>query len=343
VQKDLLSPSAAARLACLQGAAAAILALAWGGAKSYLEAGALSGAATVMITAAAVGCAVSYSILRGAILSMRSSRAFAVFSASPPILVLLLIAFTLGASATALAEPAFVAGIFLIAYLACGAWGLRQFRTSPAQDAGAQPLRRLVTFGVASWVPTVAQSSVLFLSLYWVRTQLADEGAVGGMAAAIALAAIAITPVSLLAPLLLKEWATIEAPERRLGLLRVGAAVFVASILFFAVVRFWGGPIVLRVFGAEYLRYMDTFVLMSLIVGAQCAARLWSVFCLASGRPGLGMLPDVCRFLLVLLGLLSFADSLADVALVWVVSDYTSLVLCAAALLLIRRRRATWS
>jgi len=340
VQKGELSRGAVTRLAWQQALFAMVLTVGWTIVRG--SAGSSSGAAfaTSAFVTLAVGSAVGYSILRGGVLSVRSSRWFATFSAAPAALVLMIVLIALLAQPSATRSAAFTAGAFVLAYFGCALVGLVPFRGEPHESgSGVDGLARLARFGIASWVPTICQSGVVFIALHRVE-QVQDTAATGALAAALALAAIAITPLNLASPLLFKEWTLQDSSRRRaeffgsVGLVLLGTAVFTACVYAF------GDVIVGALFGSQYLPFVPLFALVSLIVGPQALTKLWGVFCSASGRPWLSMVVDVLKVVLVVSALFGFAHTVHDAAFAWVVCEYVALGLGAATLWILRRRRA---
>jgi O-antigen/teichoic acid export membrane protein len=292
--------------------------------------------ATTVLVMLAVGSAVAYSILRGGVLSLRSSRWFAVFSAAPAVIVLLILLAALLLQAAIVSNPTFLAGAFVAAYLCCAMVGMLPFREGqgPAEP-GALDWRRLMQFGIASWVPTICQSGAVFFALHWVE-HVQDTASTGALAAALALAAIAITPLNLASPLLFKEWTLQERSRRRAEFVGAIGLVVLGTAVFSAVVYLFGEWLVQLLFGPSYLPFVSLFALISLIVGPQSMTKLWGVFCSASGRPWLSMIVDVLKIALVVTSLLAFARTVWQAALAWVVCEYLALTLGASALWLFR-------
>lgn len=322
VQKGDLPIATSVKLAARVGMLATILALLWG-VVSVLRG--QQNLATAAAIAAAAGSSVHYSILRGALLSVRSSRAFAIFSAAPAVVILLLVGALLATNSQLMKSQFLVALLFLGAFSACGAWGLLQLKQREMSSSRTVSFFGLARFGVASWVPTVCQSGVVFIALGWISERSGE--AAGATAAALALASIAVTPLNLMSPLLFKEWTSLTPESRRHQFIWAVGIVLVFTIVFSSIVYGFSSEIVRLVFGAEYVPFAAFFALLSLLVAPQSMAKLWTVLCSAAGKPWLSSIVDAAKLLLFVLGLVMFALEPRDAILTLVCSEYAAIAL----------------
>jgi O-antigen/teichoic acid export membrane protein len=338
VQKGDLSSGRVSPLAWQHAAIAALAAAAWSVIRATMDPQTREGLLAETLIVLAVSGAVAYSVLRGAVLSVRSNRWFALFSAAPAVIVLSIVVGALILDRDWTRSAAFVAGAFLVAYLGCALGGEAPFRGQRTRSTlRTGLLTDMARFGLASWVPTICQSGLVLFALKWVE-RIDNTAATGALAAALALVAIATTPLNLVSPLLFKEWTLQERGRRRAEFIGSVALILVGAAAFSICVHYLGRPIVAGLFGAEYLPYVELFALVSLIVGPQALAKLWGVFCSASGRPWLSTVVDVLKVMLVLTGVYAAARTVREVALAWVVGEYAALALGGATLWWLRKR-----
>jgi O-antigen/teichoic acid export membrane protein len=344
LQKNMVEPRRAIHVAFGQSLLALFLALAWtkwnpGHGPSIFSTGAMP-----LLVALAVAAAIAFGSVRGMVLAIWPTWAFAIASAAPSVLLLCgVVAVTLAAGHS-VGDPRTTALLLFFANSVCLFWVLLRInlRTRIQQSPPlGRALISLARYGIATWIPTVCQSATVLLALRLINRSTIEYTDTGIFAAALALVAVAVTPVNLAAPVLFKQWTSLSDVERAREFRHLALLMAAAGLCFIFVIRIWGQWIVGKIFGAAYVAHIDTFATLSLIIVPQCLSKLWGVLFSSSGTPAIAALIDVCRLSVFATLSMSFGHSLPTLAMSFVAAEYVSLVLGIIFVVLTRRRPAS--
>lgn len=282
----------------------------------------------VIAVGLAVAGLVAYGNLRGALLETRSSLVFSLITALPGACLLVAVSVALPAGGMSSRSTASIASVLAISYciaclftilLARPAWsGLSEVRHSP----GVLALGR---YGVATWVPAVAQNLSPVIALTWIDRQIGDPVGVGVFSVAVMSLNLVLTPLAMLVPLLFKRWVDMDEPGRKRDLGRVLRPMAVLCLGFVLVVVLFERPVVQEVFGSDYVSRGGIFALLALGIWPQTATRLFGVLFSAAGRPWLSVVGELTRVTALVIGLFAFQVlDLMMLACVWIAAEFLS-------------------
>ena len=327
-QRGDLSAAAARRLVVIQACIAGGAVLLW---KAFSVSEGREDSSPGFIAASyalAIVATAAYSIVRGISLAYRSSREFALYSAAPSILLLGSVILILVVASDWRAPKTDVAFTFAAAYGVCAVLGYRWILPGWSRERVSLSiplLRRLVSYGGATWLVGVSQAACLYAALFWIERRAGGVESAGIFAAGLALILVAITPINLVAPILFKRWTGTSARIQHREFVEIGSAVVGGALAVALIMAFWGSPIVGFLLGQTYKPYASIFALLSLGVVPECFLRLWGVRYNAAGRPGFPVWLEMFRFLALSVGLVAVGTSLNHVVWIWLSAEFATL------------------
>ena len=292
----------------------------------------------------AVAALVGHGNLRGGLLETRSSLVFSLITALPGACLLIAVMVALPAGGMSSRSAASIAPVLAISYcIACfvtilvahPAWTTSsEVRQSPGVPA-------LGRYGLATWIPAVAQNLSPVIALTWIDRRIGDPVGLGVFSAAVMSLNLILTPLAMLVPLLFKRWVGLDESDRRRDLGRVLRPMAVLCLGFALVTLLAEKPVVQQVFGSDYVSRGGIFALLALGIWPQTATRLFGVLFSSAGRPWLSLVGELTRVSALVIGLFAFqVRDLTMLACVWVAAEFVSPT---ASWLLMRRDKTSAS
>lgn len=282
-----------------------------------------------------VGAAVAYSSLRGAALASRTTTEFSVLSAAPGVLLLAVVVLALCFELPTGESRNWTLGLFSVVYLVTSVMGIassRVPRLPRLTDLSLRRLQELYRYGGATWLSASTQSAGALCAFAWLEHVLVLPEEVGIFSAGLVLVSLLVTPLNLAAPLLLKHWTGRNAEGRKDEFLYLSGAFIALAAVLCGMVALSRDAIVAVAFGAAYLDHSGVIALTACAVPTQGLTKIVGIALSAAGNPGTAALVDIARLMALASGLLFWGDSLQNVAIAWLVAEYSSALIAIAIL-----------
>ena len=286
------------------------------------------GQAGTLAAGLAVAALVGHGNLRGALLETRSSLVFSFITALPGMCLLVAVAVALQAGGIGNRSMTSITPILAISYgtaclltvlVAHPSWS---GSNGPRRTPGVVALGR---FGLATWIPAVAQNLSPVIALTWIDRRIGDPVGLGVFSAALMSLNLVLTPLAMLVPLLFKRWIDLDERNRRRDLGRVLRPMALLCLGFAAVVLIVEEPVVQRILGPDYVSRGNIFAMLALGIWPQTASRLFGVLFNAAGRPWLSIVGETARLTSLVVGLFVFqVADLMMLACIWVAAECLS-------------------
>ena len=276
----------------------------------------------------AVTALVGHGNLRGGLLETRSSLVFSLVTALPGVCLLGAVMVALRAGGMSSRSAISIAPVLTISYgIACfvAIQVARPAWTTSSELRRTPGIAALGRYGLATWIPAVAQNLSPVIALTWIDRRLGDPVGLGIFSAAVMSLNLVLTPLAMLVPLLFKRWVGLDEPGRRRDLGCVLRPMAVLCLGFALVTLLVEKPVVQQVFGSDYVSRGGIFALLALGIWPQTATRLFGVLFSAAGRPWLSIVGELTRVSALVIGLFVFqVRDLTMLSCIWVAAEFVS-------------------